>query len=119
MTASRFPFSLAVQGVPTDCRVRLAQSPLERLKGLLFSAPLTGRQGLWLSPCNSVHTFWMGYAIDVVFLSADGRVMRICEGLPARRMRVCGGAQSVLELSSGEAARLGIREGVAVKLFRR
>lgn len=79
--------------------VVLASRFLQRARGLLFSKPLEEGTGLWIKPCNSVHTFFMTYSIDVIFLDKDMRVVSIIEDMsPGRISRIEKGAQSVLEL---------------------
>jgi uncharacterized membrane protein (UPF0127 family) len=84
---------------------------LRRARGLLGRPqPLPG-QGVWLKPCNAVHCWFMGYAIDVLFLDGEGRVLKLCSQLLPWRMAACRGARSVVELAGGEAERLKIAEG--------
>jgi len=92
----------------------LADRPWLRMRGLLGRpAPAPGC-GLLISPCGSVHTLWMSYPIDVVFLepcSSWLRVLRVVHGVPPGRFRVhARGASRVVEFAAGEAARLGITE---------
>ena len=86
--------------------VWLADNWLGRLRGLLGRPPLAPGQGLLLSPCDGVHTFWMGYPLDVVFLDRAGRVLGWRERV--RPWRACrqSGARSTLELSAGGVAAL-------------
>lgn len=82
--------------------VRLADTGLSRLRGfLLRPEPRTG-EGLLLSPCNAIHTWGVRFPLDVVFLDAAGRVLRVIESLPPRTAsgRVPGG-RYVLELPTG------------------
>ena len=81
----------------------IADDFFTRLRGLLFRKPLSPGEGLILIPCNSIHTFGMGYPIDVVFLDRDYRVVRLVRELPARKMRSANGARMVLELPAGGA----------------
>ena len=77
----------------------MARSPLARLRGLI------GRSGdvaLLLPHCGSVHTFGMRFALDLVWLDAAGRVVRIDRGVRPWRVRSCRAARSVLELPSAE-----------------
>jgi uncharacterized protein len=83
-----------------------------RLRGLLFQSVLKRQQGLLITPCKSVHTIGMGYAIDVVFLSADYRVLKVHAQCLSWRFKVCKPARHTLELLGGEARRLGITEGL-------
>ncbi|SJZ96582.1 hypothetical protein SAMN02745674_01391 [Lysobacter spongiicola DSM 21749] len=80
----------------------------QRLRGLLGRRPLAGdaAEGLWLSPCNSVHTFWMAYPLDVLFLGRDGEVLGWREDLSP--WRTCGqrGAYATVELRAGGLSRI-------------
>ncbi|MED5370979.1 MAG: DUF192 domain-containing protein [Myxococcota bacterium] len=71
----------------------------ERMRGLLGRAPLQPGQGMVIEPCNSVHTWFMGYALDLLFLDRDRRVLRVIPALPPWRMSpIVRGAHSVIEL---------------------
>lgn len=83
----------------------------QRAGGLLVRAPLRPDQGLLLAPCNSIHTCFMGYAIDVVFLDRDARVLRIVPRVGAWRLVWHRPATQVLELCAGAAEQLGLRVG--------
>ncbi len=88
-----------------------ANSYFTRLRGLLGRALPRGG-GLILTPCNSIHTFGMRYAIDAVYLDCNGVVLRVDVDLPrGRAWRPQRGARSVLELAAGEAAAYNIRAG--------
>lgn len=85
---------------------RLATGYLERTRGLLFRPPLREGEGLLIQPCNAVHTFMMGFPIDVLFLDPDRRVLHIIEGMrPQRLSRIVWRAKSTLELPAGTARR--------------
>lgn len=94
-----------------ELRLLAAFDVLRRARGLLGRPQPLPEQGIWLKPCNAVHCWFMGYAIDVLFLDAQGRVLRIAHGLQPWRMAACRGARSVVELACGEAQRLKINEG--------
>jgi uncharacterized membrane protein (UPF0127 family) len=91
--------------------ITLAGSFAQRLRGLLGRPPLAADQGLLLCPCRAVHTFFMRYPIDVVFLDGTGRILKICESMRPWRLSSAVGARSVLELGSGQAARHGLTLG--------
>lgn len=78
-----------------------------RLAGLLGRPPLRPDEALYLAPCASVHTCFMRYPIDVVFLDPAGRVLKVVEHLRPWRMAACRGARAALELRAGGAARYG------------
>lgn len=93
-------------------RLERASSPLARMRGLLGKASLAEGEGLWIQPCNAIHTFFMRFAIDVVFLSRDLRVVRaIPELRPWRATRIHPRAALVVELPRGTVRRTGTREG--------
>lgn len=97
-------------------RLRVAEGFWQRARGLI-GRPCPGEgEGLWLGDCGSVHTCFMAYAIDVVFLDGAGTVLGISAGLPPWRMAWFRGAVSVLELADGEAARVGLAAGMATKV---
>ena len=79
------------------------------MKGLLGRRALSQDEGIWLEPASSVHTWFMRFAIDVVFLDADRRVLRIVEAMRPWRMAAKRGSRSVLELAAGGAARSGLK----------
>jgi len=89
----------------------LADGPLTRMKGLLGRKGLPSGEGLLLRPAGSVHTWFMRFPIDAVFLDGEGRVLKIAADLRPWRAAGCRGARAVLELSSGESERRGVRPG--------
>jgi uncharacterized membrane protein (UPF0127 family) len=91
--------------------VVVADSYWARLRGLLGRSGLEPGEGLLLWPANSVHTAFMRFPIDVVFLDRDLTVLDVVEGLPPWRVTARRGARAVLELGAGEAARQGIAPG--------
>jgi len=91
--------------------IRLADGFFSRLRGLLFAPALQPGHGLLLVPCASVHTAFMAYAIDVVFLDRAGRIRGIVPRLKPWRAAAFPGAYQTLELAAGEAARLGLQAG--------
>jgi hypothetical protein len=96
-------------------RVRVAASFLARARGLLFAPPLAPGEALLIAPCSSIHTFAMRYRIDVVFLDRCARIVRVCPGVPAARLRFGWGAAAVLELAAGQAARHGLAPGLQLQ----
>jgi len=81
-------------------------------KGLLGRDGLHAGEGLLLSdPTGSIHMFFMRFSIDAVFLTKDLEVVKVVEDLKPWRMARARGAKRILEIGSGEAARLGIKPG--------
>ncbi len=82
-----------------------------RLKGLLGRSSLPPGEGILLSPASSIHTFFMRFPIDVVFLDRDLRVVAVREAVPPWRTAGKRGARSTLELAAGEVRRRSLAEG--------
>jgi uncharacterized membrane protein (UPF0127 family) len=82
-------------------QIRLAATPPSRLRGLIARPP--SPRPLLLVPARSVHTFGLRRPIDVVFLDADLRVVKVVRRLPPRRVAGARGAVCALELVAGAA----------------
>ena len=90
----------------------VADRPLARMRGLLGRSELPDEEGLWITPCPSIHMFFMRFPLDVVFVDRELRVVRIFEGLAVWKTARGGkGARSVFELPVGTIARSGIAVG--------
>ena len=95
-------------------QVKRADSFRARLFGLLALPRLQPGEALALKPCSSVHTFFMSYPIDVVYVDRDGCVLKVVPALAPWRLSGCWGARTTLELAAGEAERLQLRPGSRV-----
>ena len=96
--------------------IRRAEHWPERLRGLLGTpAPAPGH-ALLLTPCASVHTAFMRYPIDVVFIDRRGRILKVVSALPPWRATACLWARHTLELAAGEARRIGLAPGMEINL---
>ena len=93
------------------CRARVAGSFATRFRGLMGVAALPAGEGLLLPRTRSVHTHFMRFPIDVVFLDDERRVVAIRPALRPWRMASAKGARSVLELAAGECERVGLATG--------
>jgi uncharacterized protein len=89
----------------------LAESPPARMRGLLGRDELPSGEGLLLRPAGSIHTAFMRFPIDAVFLDRDLTVLRVVRHLPPWHLAKERGAKAVLELAAGEADRVGLRRG--------
>ena len=99
-------------GTTVACeRCTLADNPLTRLKGLLGKKELPAGEGLLIRPTGAVHTLFMRFPIDVVFLDTELRVIDVVAELRPWRAAGRRGARAVLELAAGECGRRGIRAG--------
>jgi hypothetical protein len=93
-------------------QLTIATSLRARSKGLLGRRSLSAAEGLLLKPCNAIHMFFMHFALDVVFLSPEGIVLRTIRGIkPWRLSPLVFGAQQALELPIGTIVKAGIESG--------
>lgn len=98
--------------------VELADTPAARRTGLLGRKSLGPGQGLWIVPCEGIHTFFMGFSIDVVYVDRKRRVCKTVPSLRPWRLSVCLPAHSVVELAAGSIATSGTRKGDQLEIRR-
>jgi uncharacterized protein len=97
-------------------RVRVARGWRQRGRGLLGRAGLGAGEGLLLKPCIQVHTWFMRFAIDVLFLDREMTVVGLCRGLsPFRLSPFFWRAAAALELAAGRAD--GVEAGHRLGLY--
>ena len=99
------------RGTDLGQKVRVASSLLDRTIGLLLTPVLREGEGLWLSPCKSIHTFFMRYPIDVLFIDREGTVVHQQTYTPWRVSGWKAKSNGTLELSAGVLARTGTQVG--------
>jgi uncharacterized protein len=100
------------QHAATICeRCEIADRPLSRMRGLLGRTALADGEGLLVKPAPAIHTWFMRFPIDAVFLDRRMSVIEVAHGLEPWRTAACRGARAVLELAAGESRRRGIRRG--------
>jgi uncharacterized membrane protein (UPF0127 family) len=92
-------------------RCTVAENPLTRLRGLLGRDGLEPGEGLLLRPASAVHTYFMRFPIDVVFLDRALVVLGISDTVDPWRATSRRGAKAVLELPAGESSRRGLAVG--------
>ena len=92
-------------------RCLAADSPLARMRGLLGRKELPRGEGMLLRPAASVHTAFMRFPIDVVFVDGAGRVLDIAHSVRPWRAVKCRGAKAVVELAAGECSRRDLELG--------
>ncbi|MGB7761749.1 MAG: DUF192 domain-containing protein [Bryobacteraceae bacterium] len=106
----------ATRGAVLGDAVAVADSSATRSVGLLQHTGLNAGEGLWIVPppvipCQSVHTFFMKFAIDLVYLDKRRRVRKVRHAVPPWRISGCFWAFSVLELPAGSVAPTGTQPG--------
>lgn len=98
-----------------SANIHVADDPATRMIGLMFRKAPKG-DGLLLEPCNSIHTFFMRYSLDIVFLSKTNEVVKIIRNLPPWRMTwIYFRARKTLELPAGILP-LEIKEGDTLEI---
>jgi uncharacterized membrane protein (UPF0127 family) len=98
------------------CVGELADRPLRRMRGLIGRRGLPAGEGLLLSPAPAIHTAFMRFPIDALFLDRNLQVLDIVERLVPWRVASKRRARAVLELSAGECARRGVEVGDRLEL---
>lgn len=93
-------------------QLEIAESFLQRGKGLLGRRDLPEGQALWIKPCNNIHTFFMKFSIDCLFLDKNLKIKKIYSHL--KPFRIAGPiwkATSVVELKAGSVDRWNLSIG--------
>lgn len=125
MKQNHVPCAIVTVSGAHPLRVKLANTFIARLRGLMLAGLLQRDEGLLLTRCSSIHTCFMRQSVDVIFLDAGGVVKRCVSDLPPWRMRLrsyrdghdgpASKARHVLELRAGSIARLKIRKGARLE----
>jgi uncharacterized membrane protein (UPF0127 family) len=89
-------------GTGDAVRCRVADKFWPRFMGLMGKPPLPAGEGLLISPCNSIHMFFMKFAIDAIFLDREFRIVKVIRKLaPGKVVGTVKGAWQVLEIPGG------------------
>jgi uncharacterized membrane protein (UPF0127 family) len=89
----------------------MADTSAKRRTGLLKHERLNPGEGLWIVPCESVHTFFMKFPIDLLYLDKQKKVRKIRHAVPAWRLSMCLSAHSIVELRAGTLEQSGTQVG--------
>jgi uncharacterized membrane protein (UPF0127 family) len=92
-------------------RANVATSMWARFWGLMGKAPLPEGEALIIDPCSSVHTMFMRFAIDVVYLDREHKILKVAAAVKPYRTSAGRGARSVIEMPAGAAERAGLTVG--------
>jgi uncharacterized protein len=99
-------------------RVREARRFWERGRGLMFVSHLEEGEGLIIDPCSSIHTFWMRFPLDVLYMDRTSTVVRADERMkPWRIGPVFTGSKWVIELPPGTIAATGTQAGDQIAII--
>nr|WP_197969879.1 DUF192 domain-containing protein [Mesobacillus harenae] len=97
--------------------MKIAATFFTRLKGLMFSKELPAGHGLYIKPCRSIHTYFMNYPIDVIYLNEKYEIVGLDEAVQPRTIgKYHKGAKSVIELPEGTIQRTKTEVGHALQL---
>lgn len=99
------------RGVLLSNRADLADTSAKRRTGLLKHTGLEPGEGLWIVPCESVHSFFMKFTIDVLYLDRAKKVRGARSRMVPWRVSACLPAHSVLELPAGTIEQTGTQRG--------
>lgn len=100
-------------------RVWLANSFFARLLGLMFKKGLQENEGVLITPCRQIHTFFMRFHIDVLFINEDGIVQEVIMDMPAGRVsRFVKTGISVLEMKAGMIKKYNLDKGSFLEVRR-
>ncbi len=92
--------------------LKVAKTFKARGLGLIPKRNLSADEGLWIGRCKSIHTFFMSFSIDCIFIDQSMKVQAVVENiLPWRLTKFYWNADSVIELAAGSARRLEIELG--------
>src|SRR4030081_1457249 len=97
--------------------VEIADNGATRRRGLLGRSELPAGEGLWIVPCESVHTFDMKFPIDLVYLDRKKKVKKVRSDVPPWRLSACLSAHSVVELASGTVQMTQTQPGDKLEFF--
>lgn len=100
-TASRFRILNITRRTDIATAAEIANTSATRQKGLLGRTGLPEGGGLWIVPCESVHTFFMKFPIDLVYINRGKVVTKVCPGVRPWRISACFSAHSIIELPVG------------------
>jgi uncharacterized membrane protein (UPF0127 family) len=92
-------------------RLELAADSRTRRRGLLGRAGLDEGHALVIVPCGAIHTFFMRFSIDVVFVAKDGRVVKCAQEVRPWRLAAAVTAHAAIELPAGTLQRSGTARG--------
>ncbi len=98
-------------GAVLATHLELAGDSKSRRRGLLGRDRLDAGAALVIAPCSSVHTFFMRFPIDVLFIRRDGTVVKCVSGLRPWRIALAPGAYAVVEFPAGALEQSATRRG--------
>ena len=97
--------------------VSVADNPITRLMGLMGKPGLPESHGLWIVPCADIHSCFMRFEFDAIFVDKAGKVLHVEQNMkPWRMSKFVKGGRAVLELNGGVIAQTGTEIGDMIEL---
>lgn len=102
----------STQNTVLATKARLAEKAIKRIKGLLGEKGLSQEEGLIIYPCKQIHSFFMKFSFDALFLDPDFNILHIEKAIPPFRISpMIKGSYIVVELPAGTAEKTGTEVG--------
>ena len=92
-------------------RALMASAPWTRMKGLLGKKSLPADEAIILKPASSIHTLFMRFALDIIYLDREERIVKLVPNLVPYRFSSAKGAHSTIEMASGATNGLDLQVG--------
>lgn len=93
-------------------KVAVANTFVTRLRGLMFKKNFEENSAIMIFPCKIIHTFFMRFSIDVIFLSKDNMVLNIIENMtPGKISSLVKDSQTIVELPTGKVKESKLKQG--------
>jgi uncharacterized membrane protein (UPF0127 family) len=112
----KFQVRNLTRGTSVGDAICSAKTSAERRIGLLKHTGLAEGEGLWIVPCEAIHTFFMKFSLDLIYLDRKRRVKSVVPAVKPWRLSACFLAHSVIELPVGTIERTGTRKGDELEL---
>lgn len=96
-------------------KAEVAKSGGKRSKGLLGRKGLSPGEGMWILPCEAIHTFFMQFSIDLIYLDRRNHIKKVASSVSPWRISACLSAYSVIELPTGTVLNSQSRPGDLVE----
>lgn len=103
-------------GLAVATTIEAAFASADRRRGLLGCDMLPSGRAIVIAPSFLVHTFGMRFAIDLLFVARDGRVLKVRHAVPPSRIAGSLGAFAVVELAAGQIEASGTRVGDLIEV---
>ncbi len=116
MSTNQYHLTVASTDAVIASQMELADSAWKRMQGLLGRGSLAADAGMRFDPASSLHMMFMRFAIDVVYVDREERVVKLVRDFKPWRFSWARGARTAYELSTGSIDRSGVAIGDLLEL---